>query len=106
MSNQLRTIVGAHQRKIGRIKQVKLRKHLNADALFHSLRDSFGKIKDHRSKNAVIPLPDVLMSAFAMFSLKDQSLLSFDKRRKQGGHNLRTGVSTSWGEGAFTKLKT
>ncbi|MCP4648923.1 MAG: transposase, partial [PVC group bacterium] len=72
------------------IKQIKLRKHLNADALFHSLRRRFEIIKDHRSNNAVIPLPDVLMSAFAMFSLKDQSLLAFDKRRKQGGHNLRT----------------
>ncbi len=43
-----------------------------------------------------IPLPDVLMSSFAMFSLKDQSLLAFDQRRKQGGHNLRTifGIGT------------
>jgi hypothetical protein len=80
----------AHQNQIERSKQIELRKHLNADALFHCLRAGFGKIKDHRNKNIVIPLPDVLMSAFAMFSLKDQSLLAFDQRRKQGGHNLRT----------------
>ncbi len=38
----------------------------------------------------------MLMSSFAMFSLKDQSLLAFDHRRKQGGHNLRTifGINT------------
>ena len=33
-------------------------------------------------------LPDVLMSAFAMFSLKSPSLLAFDKQRAEG--NLRT----------------
>ena len=90
MSNQLRTTIRAKERKIKRSKQIELRKHLNADAIFHGLHTGFEKIKDHRSKNAVIPLPDVLMSAFAMFSLKDQSLLAFDHRRKQGGHNLRT----------------
>ncbi|MCP4653354.1 MAG: hypothetical protein GY858_08255, partial [Candidatus Omnitrophica bacterium] len=65
MSNQLRSIARAYQKKIEQIKQIKLRKHLNADALFHSLRRRFEIIKDHRSNNAVIPLPDVLMSAFA-----------------------------------------
>jgi len=90
MSNQLRTTIRAKERKNKRSKQIELRKHLNADALFRGLRAGFGKIKDNRKKNAVIPLPDVLMSAFAMFSLKDQSLLAFDRRRKQGGHNLRT----------------
>lgn len=90
MSNQLRSIGRAHQKQIERIKQIKLRKHLNADAIFHGLRAGFEKITDHRNKNTTISLPDVLMSAFAMFSLKDQSLLAFDQRRKQGGHNLRT----------------
>lgn len=90
MSNQLRSIGRAHQKQIERIKQIKLRKHLNADDIFHGLRAGFEKITDHRNKNTTIPLPDVLMSAFAMFSLKDQSLLAFDQRRKQGGHNLRT----------------
>jgi len=90
MSNQLKSMVRAQQKQIERSKQIELRKHLNADALFHGLRAGFEKIKDHRNKNVVIPLPDVLMSAFAMFSLKDQSLLAFDQRRRQGGHNLRT----------------
>lgn len=90
MSNQLRTTIRAKKRKNKRSKQIELRKHLNADALFRGLRAGFGKIKDNRKENSVISLPDVLMSAFAMFSLKDQSLLAFDYRRKQGGHNLRT----------------
>ena len=40
---------------------------------------------DHGSP---IPLSDALMSAFAMFSLKDPSLLAFDERRSDG--NLKT----------------
>ncbi len=51
MLNQLRSIVRTNQKKIERIKQVKLRKHLNADALFHGLRAGFEKITDHRNKN-------------------------------------------------------
>ncbi|MCI5164600.1 MAG: hypothetical protein D3903_00580 [Candidatus Electrothrix sp. GM3_4] len=74
MSNQLRSIGRAHQKKIERIKQIKLRKHLNADAIFHGLRAGFEKITDHRNKNTTISLPDVLMSAFAIFSLKDLTL--------------------------------
>ncbi len=65
----------------------KVRKHLSADALFDTLRKSFSKIPEHRLGNIKINLPDVLMSAFAMFSLKDPSLLAFDERRK-GDHNL------------------
>jgi hypothetical protein len=60
---------------------MKTRKHLSADGLFRLIRQQFGKIEDHRPKNVIIPLGDALMSAFAMFSLKDPSLLSFDERR-------------------------
>lgn len=56
-------------------------KYLSADALFSLLHQQFEKIKDHRPMNVVIPLADALMSAFAMFSLKDPSLLAFDERR-------------------------
>ncbi len=96
MSNQLRSQIKANERKKIKHKRIELRKHLNADALIHDLRTGFDKIKDHRNKNVVISLSDALMSAFAMFSLKDQSLLAFDYRRKQGGHNLRTifGIGT------------
>jgi hypothetical protein len=46
-----------------------IRKHLSATGLFNLVR-------------ATILMVDILMSAFAMFSLKDDSLLMFDKRRK------------------------
>ncbi len=61
----------------------KLRKHLNARALFKTIYHRFKKIPDFRADNKIdISLPDALMSAFAMFSLKDPSLLMFDKRRE------------------------
>ena len=34
MSNQIKAIVKAHSRDIARNKEIKLRKHLNADALW------------------------------------------------------------------------
>ena len=68
--------------------KVKLRKHLNADALFNLVRSDFEKITDHRPNNIKIPLADALMSAFAMFSLKDPSLLAFEERRSEDT-NLR-----------------
>ena len=59
----------------------KARKHLSADALYALVREGFGKVADHRDPRATIPLADALMSAFAMFSLKDPSLLAFQDRR-------------------------
>ena len=43
------------------------RKHLSADALFRLVHTGFADIPDSRPADAGIPLPDVLMSAFAMF---------------------------------------
>ena len=59
----------------------KVRNRLSADAFFALLRESFEKINDDRHKKALISLPDALMSALAMFSLKDPSLLAFEGRR-------------------------
>src|SRR4030042_7135015 len=61
-------------------KKIELRKQLNADSLISLIRSSFEEIEDHRSKNTTISLSDALMSAFAMFSLKDPSLLAFEER--------------------------
>jgi len=71
---------------------ISLRKHLHADALFRRIRSAFEQIVDWRSGDITISLVDVLMSAFAMFSLKDPSLLAFDRRRKdpQKVKNLKT----------------
>lgn len=67
-----------------------VRKHLNADALFWAVKKDFQKIPDHRADNAKISLDDALMSAMAMFQLKDPSLLAFDKRRREEPENLHT----------------
>jgi hypothetical protein len=58
-----------------------VRKHLNADAMLGAIRQDFAKVTDCRANNSKIPLVDILMSGFAVFSLKDPSLLAFDKRR-------------------------
>ena len=90
MSNQLKTIVKTHNRDIARNKEIKLRKHLNADALFATMKTGFEKVKDYRPGDVHHCLADVLMSGFAMFSLKDPSLLAFDERRGLEPHNLKT----------------
>ncbi|MBC8472877.1 MAG: transposase [Planctomycetes bacterium] len=67
----------------------KLRKHLNADALFKAVGDDFSNVSDFRPDASDISMADALMSGFAMFSLKDPSLLAFDERRGTD-ENLRT----------------
>ena len=64
------------------------RQGLSADALFAIVRERFEKLPDHRPADAEVSLPDALMSAFAMFSLKDPSLLAFDQRRND--ENLKS----------------
>jgi hypothetical protein len=56
--------------------------------LFKLVRRGFGNIEEHRVMNIEIDLVDALMSGFAMFSLKDPSLLAFDQRRAKP-ENLR-----------------
>ena len=62
----------------------KMKRELSASRLYETVREEFGKIKDHRTERAEIELKDVLMSGMAMFALKDSSLLEFDDRRKEG----------------------
>lgn len=59
----------------------KVRRYLSADALHALLRARFRQIAGQRQDGGAIPLVDALLSAFAMFSLKDPSLLAFDARR-------------------------
>ena len=83
----------SHFKKRVTFKQkIRLRKQLNADALFKSIRQEFEKIPEFRTGKPEISIPDALMSAFAMFSLKDPSLLQFDNRRKDPDEcqNLKT----------------
>lgn len=59
----------------------KPRQFLSADGLLDVLRKRFDLVPDpRRADSAVYPLPDVLMAAFAMFLLKDPSLLAFQNR--------------------------
>ena len=62
---------------------------LSADALFGLIRAEFERVPAQRGDNARIDLADALMSGFAMFSLKDPSLLAFEVRRVSDA-NLRT----------------
>jgi Transposase DDE domain len=69
-----------------------VRKHLSADALLGLLRRGFAALADHRSGDTPISLPDVLMSAFALFSLKSPSLLAFDQERTGGNLHRVYGI--------------
>ena len=62
------------------------RKHLSADPLFKRLHKDFLSISDHREGDTGISMADALMSGFAVFSLKEPSLLAFDQRRKTDGN--------------------
>jgi hypothetical protein len=64
------------------LQKIKTRKHLNAESLIEQLRDNFEKIPDYRAKNTKYSLPDALISAYAVFSLKCPSLLEFEKKRE------------------------
>jgi len=70
----------------------KVRKWLSADALYALLGQSFARIPDHRKPTSPIPLRDALMSAFAIFSLKDPSLLAFDQRRSDANLKALFGI--------------
>lgn len=53
------------------------------------LHDQFKKAPDHRNPLMIeIPMQDMLMSAFAVFSLKLASLLKLDRLRKDGAEKL------------------
>ena len=56
------------------------------DAMLAATYQGFSALPDHRRGKVEIPLPDALMSGFALFSLKDLSLLAFDERRRNDGN--------------------
>jgi len=76
----------------------KLRKDLCADALVGSLRGVFSKVGDWRSRSN-ISICDIVMSGYAVFSLKCSSLLAFEKTcrmpdTEQGNMKSLFGVET------------
>ena len=59
---------------------IKPSKHLSFDPLIKVIRDAAEKLPDQRG-DSDYSIADAVMSAIAMFSLKDPSLLAFEKRR-------------------------
>jgi len=75
--------------RINRPSRNKQRKYLSMDAMLKKLHQQFSDIQDHRSGQVDISLADALMSGFAVFSLKEPSLLSFEERRLEDAENLQ-----------------
>jgi len=53
------------------------------------IRAGFGAIKDHRKSNSTYSLVDLLSAGFAIFSLKDPSLLAFRQQFARRRENLK-----------------
>ena len=88
--SHLKSLMAEAKKTTAHADKIKLRKHLNADALFAAMHTGFDKIKDHRPGNVQHSLGDTLMAGFAMFSVKDPSLLAFDERRLNEPINLKS----------------
>ena len=67
---------------------------LSGESLLKLLRNKFSKVPDYRDPSRItFPLEDILMSAFAIFSLKIPSLLKYEEAVRQdikGLSNLQT----------------
>ncbi|MEM8529147.1 MAG: transposase [Bacteroidota bacterium] len=64
-------------------------KSIEFDGLMNWYKSQFSRIQDKRADNKGILLSDALLSGFAMFSLKDRSLLYFDNKRTARKENLK-----------------
>jgi Transposase DDE domain len=60
------------------------------DKLLQGLRAEFNKIADHRRSNCSYKLVDVLMAGFAIFHLKNPSLLAFREHISHRIENIKT----------------
>ena len=74
-----------HKIEQDKLLSATVRKHLSADALIAAIRSSFEQVGETRKSKPEIPMEDALMSAYAMFSLKDPSLLAFEQQAKRRG---------------------
>lgn len=63
------------------VNSPKTRKHLSFDPLVRQIRDRADQFPDSRRREGNFSVADAFMSGFAMFSLKDPSLLAFEERR-------------------------
>lgn len=83
-----------------------LQESVSHDNLIATLRRDFDTIKDIRASNCSYTLPDLLMSVFAMFTLKYESLLEFDKQSKKALLNLKQifGINTLSSDSCLRKV--
>jgi hypothetical protein len=65
-----------------------LKTRATPDLLIGQLRERFNQFTDHRASNSSFALSDILMSGFAMFSLKYASLLQFETQSEVERQNL------------------
>ena len=63
---------------------------LKIDALHKFLAKQFRRFTDTRDENQSITMQDALMSGYAVFSLKDPSLLQFNNERTNREENLKS----------------
>ena len=66
-----------------------LQESLSVDSLIVNLRSCFDSFADKRAKNSSVSLTDILMSAYAIFSLKYSSLLQFERQNPLEKENLK-----------------
>lgn len=66
---------------------IQTRKRLSFDALIRQIRTRAEQLPDSRKRTGVFSVADAMLSAVAMFSLKDPSLLAFQERRND--ENMR-----------------
>ncbi len=64
-------------------------KKLEIDALFKYTKSQFDKFKDNRADNKQYSMGDAVQSGLAIFSLKDSSMLEFNKRITERAGNLK-----------------
>jgi len=69
-------------------QELELPQGVTPDFLLSQLRQRFNKLSDHRASNSSFHLTDMLMSGFAMFSLKYASLLQFETQTEVERVNL------------------
>lgn len=65
-----------------------VREKISMDVEIQKLQNLFKGVKDNRASNSCHKLEDILMSGYAMFSLKYPSLLSFEEQNKIEKINL------------------
>jgi predicted nuclease with TOPRIM domain len=65
-----------------------LQEGVTLDGQLSKLRKRFDELEDHRAANNSYSLSDILMSGYAMFSLKYPSLLQFETQTQVEQQNL------------------